>query len=231
MKKIFSFVCCLLVVLTVFVSCSKKNNSRKGINEFLKSYENVVVQAEKAAKSNSLGDLLDAMYKSVEMAEQADKFQDFVEWNEKDTKKYLELTARYSRAMAQNSASSDSVNDFDFDDFSLSDFGFEVDDYDDYDDDDEAPKKNSATDRKDIDQFLKSYEKVVVQAEKAAKSNSVTELLSVVTEITEMAEKADKFQNFNSWTEKDSKKYLELTARYTKAMEKMNDSSGFEFSF
>jgi hypothetical protein len=78
--------------------------------------------------------------------------------------------------------------------------------------------------RTEIDKFLKSYEEVVVSAEKAAKSNKITDLIKVQGNAVKMSEQADKIQSYDEWTTGDSVKYLELSDRYTKAMSAMSNS-------
>ena len=76
--------------------------------------------------------------------------------------------------------------------------------------------------RKEIDKFLKSYEKTVVAAEKAAKSNNMSSLLKLQGEAIKLAEE---LEDSSDWTMKDSEKYLELTNRYTEAMMSLSNST------
>jgi hypothetical protein len=89
-----------------------QNNDRKEINDFLKSYEAVVVAAEKAAKSNKITDLMNVQQKAIEMSEQADEIQGYEEWTAQDSQKYLDLTNRYTTAMSSlsNSANTGSLS-------------------------------------------------------------------------------------------------------------------------
>ena len=86
--------------------------------------------------------------------------------------------------------------------------------------------------RKQIDKFLDDYEKVVVKAEKAAKKNDMSSLMSLSLEASEFAEKADDFEDADAWNTSDSKRYLELTNRYNDAITKISnsiDSGNFSF--
>jgi type II secretory pathway pseudopilin PulG len=80
--------------------------------------------------------------------------------------------------------------------------------------------------RTEIDKFLKAYEEVAVAAEKAAKSNKLTDLLTVQQKALELTEQAGKIQGYDEWTIKDSEKYLDLTNRYTKAVTALSNSAG-----
>lgn len=75
----------------------------------------------------------------------------------------------------------------------------------------------AAGSRSDIDKFLKSYEEMVVAAEKAAKSNKINDLMKLSLKATELAEQVEKLEESDNWTTADAKKYLDLTTRYTKA--------------
>ena len=84
--------------------------------------------------------------------------------------------------------------------------------------------------RKEIDNFLKSYEKTVVAAEKAAKSNNMSSLLKLQGEALKLAKDLEDFEDSSAWTMKDSEKYLELTNRYTEAMMALSNSTpSFDF--
>lgn len=114
-KKIFVVAIFALVGLSALVAQSK---NRKEIDKFMKSYEEVVVQAEKAAKSNKMTDLLKVQAKALKMSDDLEKVQGFDEWTTKDYEKYLDLTNRYTKAMLSLSNSADSM------DFGLGAFGF-----------------------------------------------------------------------------------------------------------
>jgi DNA-binding transcriptional regulator GbsR (MarR family) len=100
MKNIKGFTG-ILVALLVFgqVSAFAASKQRTEINKFLKAYEDVVVAAEKAAKSNKMTDLLKVQEKALKLNEQAEKIQNYDEWTTKDSEKYLDLTNRYAEAM------------------------------------------------------------------------------------------------------------------------------------
>jgi hypothetical protein len=104
----------ILAVLLVFgqVTVFAQSKDRKEINDFLKSYETVVVAAEKAAKSNKITDLMDVQQKAIKMSEQANKIQGYKEWTVQDSQKYLDLTNRYTIAMSalSNSANTGSLS-------------------------------------------------------------------------------------------------------------------------
>lgn len=75
--------------------------------------------------------------------------------------------------------------------------------------------------RKQIDQFLADYEKVVVKTEEAAKKSDLNAILTLQTEAAAFAEKSQQFQDASAWTVADSDKYLKLTNRYTEAVSKL----------
>lgn len=83
----------------------------------------------------------------------------------------------------------------------------------------------AAGNRAAIDKFLKSYEEFVVATEKAAKTNSMMDLIKLEEKAVKMAEEADKIENSADWTLQDSKKYLELTNRYSKAVSSMTNTA------
>lgn len=90
-------------------------------------------------------------------------------------------------------------------------------------------KKDSSAggSRKDIDAYLKSYEQLVVSAEKAAKSNKMSDLMSLADKAAKLAQQAGEFESSDNWTTKDAQKLLDLTNRYTKAVTSMSDSLDF----
>jgi DNA-binding transcriptional regulator GbsR (MarR family) len=100
MKNIKGFVG-ILAVLLVFgqVTAFAASKQRTEINKFLKAYEDVVVAAEKAAKSNKIADLIKVQEKALKLTEQAEKIQNYEEWTTKDSEQYLKLTNRYAEAM------------------------------------------------------------------------------------------------------------------------------------
>lgn len=79
-----------------------------------------------------------------------------------------------------------------------------------------------ADSRGDIDKFLKSYESFVIEAEKAAKKNDISSIMTLTVKAADFAEKSEKLNTSSSWTASDLKKYNELTLRYTNAMSKMS---------
>lgn len=80
------------------------------------------------------------------------------------------------------------------------------------------------THRADIDKFMKTYEELVVQAEKLAKSNSISDLMKLEVKAIELTEQAEKIQEYEEWTIADLQKYTDLTLRYTKAMTVVSNS-------
>jgi type II secretory pathway pseudopilin PulG len=84
----------------------------------------------------------------------------------------------------------------------------------------------ASKERTEIDKFLKSYEEVVVAAEKAAKSNKITDLITVQQKALKLSEQVQKIQGYDEWTAKDSEKYLVLTNRYTEAVTALSNSAG-----
>ena len=75
--------------------------------------------------------------------------------------------------------------------------------------------------RKDIDKFLTSYEKFVVEAETAAKKNNLSALMKLQVKSIEFVEEVEKLDTSSDWTSKDLQKYTDLTSRYSAAMSKM----------
>lgn len=79
-----------------------------------------------------------------------------------------------------------------------------------------------AKSRKQIDSFMKEYETFVVKVEKAADTNKLSDYANLTTEYLKLIEKVDAMENTNDWTISDSQKYLELTNRYTIAVNKLS---------
>ena len=79
-----------------------------------------------------------------------------------------------------------------------------------------------AKSRKQIDSFMKEYETFVVKVEKAADTNKLSDYANFTTEYLKLIEKVDAMENTNDWTISDSQKYLELTNRYTIAVNKLS---------
>ena len=82
-----------------------------------------------------------------------------------------------------------------------------------------------AKSRKNIDSFMKEYETFVTKAEKAASTNSLSDLASLSAESVKFSEKAQAVQDAKDWTLKDSQKYLELTNRYSAALSKISGTA------
>ena len=80
-------------------------------------------------------------------------------------------------------------------------------------------------DRKAINDFLAEYETLVVKAEKAAATNKLSDLTNLSLEASKFAEKAQNVQDTNEWTLQDSTKYLNLTNRYSTAVNKISGAT------
>jgi len=78
-------------------------------------------------------------------------------------------------------------------------------------------------DRKAVDDFLKSYEAVVVETETLSKKAVVTALdtLPLSQKALDFAQKADAIQKDPTWTMMDMVKLGELSARYAVATEEL----------
>jgi len=96
MKKILSVFVLLFGLSCVLFAVSKQ---RKSIDDFFKEYETFVVKAEKAAASNKVSDLTNLSMESLKLSEACQKIENTDEWTIADSKKYLELTNRYSIAI------------------------------------------------------------------------------------------------------------------------------------
>ena len=79
--------------------------------------------------------------------------------------------------------------------------------------------------RKTIDDFFKEYETFVVKAEKAAASNKLSDLNNLSMESLKLTEACQKVENTADWTLADSQKYLELTNRYSAAINKLSGNT------
>lgn len=84
--------------------------------------------------------------------------------------------------------------------------------------------------REKISQFLKTYEELIVDVEKLAEKNSVNEFLKFQQKYVELSEKLTEMQTMEQWTLEDSQKFLKLTDRYTKAVEKLNGTSSVDMN-
>lgn len=76
-----------------------------------------------------------------------------------------------------------------------------------------------------IDKFLKSYEEIIVAVEKAAKSNSLTDLIELEKKALELSEEAEKLEENEEWTLDDAKKFAELSNRYAAAVSTITNST------
>ena len=76
-----------------------------------------------------------------------------------------------------------------------------------------------------IDKFLKSYEEIIVAVEKAAKSNSLTDLIELEKKALELSEEAEKLEENEEWTLDDAKKFAELSNRYAVAVSTITNST------
>lgn len=79
--------------------------------------------------------------------------------------------------------------------------------------------------REKIDNFFKSYEKLVVAAEKAASSNNMTDLMNLAIKVAELAEEVEAAESYEEWTMDDTTKYLNLSTRYAKAANQMSSNN------
>lgn len=86
-----------------------------------------------------------------------------------------------------------------------------------------AKSDSAAVSRKQLNAFLKDYEKLVKKAEDAAKKGKRSSLESLEKERSKLAEKFEVLSDASDWEVTDSMKLLELGARYTDAMSKLSD--------
>lgn len=105
MRKI-STIFVFLLVLAGFTTSAFAAGNRSKIDKFFKSYEEMVVQAEKAAKSNKTSDLIKLSAKAADLANEYAKLEDTSDWTDKDTIKYVELSNRYAKATVKMSSNS-----------------------------------------------------------------------------------------------------------------------------
>ena len=77
--------------------------------------------------------------------------------------------------------------------------------------------------RKQVEDFFKAYEAMVVEAEKLGKKSTIVEKdLDKLIQLTDdMSKKADLIEEDDIWTEKDSQRMAKLEERFEKAMEKV----------
>lgn len=74
--------------------------------------------------------------------------------------------------------------------------------------------------RKQIDSFMKEYEKFVVKVEKM-NPNDTMALMSLNVDAAKLSKKADELQDTSDWNDNDTIKYTELSNRYAKALSKL----------
>lgn len=88
-----------------------------------------------------------------------------------------------------------------------------------------AKSDSAAVSRKQIDAFLKDYEKLVKKAEDAAKKGKRSSLEALEKEANKLGEKFEAFSDASEseWEVSDSMKILTLGARYSDAMSKLSD--------
>ena len=74
-------------------------------------------------------------------------------------------------------------------------------------------------DRNAVNDFLQSYEAVVVEAETLAKNAAINamEMMPLTQKAMEFSQKAQTVQSDTSWTIQDTMKLMDLTNRYTEA--------------
>ena len=74
-------------------------------------------------------------------------------------------------------------------------------------------------DRKAVDDFMTSYEALVVEAETLAKKAAITamDMMPLTMKALDFAEKAEVIQKDTSWNMNDLMKYMDLSTRYAKA--------------
>jgi len=77
----------------------------------------------------------------------------------------------------------------------------------------------------DIEKFLKTYEEAVVQVEKAAKTNSLTDFAKFEKKLLELSEQAEKLEDNDTWTLADTKTYADLSNRYSTALMKIQSNT------
>lgn len=97
-KKTVLRIIALTIIMLAAVQMVFAASSRKDIDKFLKSYEELVVSVEKAAKKNDISSLSKIMKQALEFSEKAEDIQDTTAWTLADSQKYLDLTNRYTAA-------------------------------------------------------------------------------------------------------------------------------------
>ena len=128
MKKGLILGIALLVALT-FVSCGKKTakssssgdiqmaaetpkavSHRAEIEEFLKGYEQVCLQAEKAAKSKNILDLISLAEKAEKLESQSKNVEAYDDFTTADAAKLADYAVRLTKALEITANSADSLN-------------------------------------------------------------------------------------------------------------------------
>ena len=79
--------------------------------------------------------------------------------------------------------------------------------------------------RATVDEFLRSYEALVVEAETLAARATITamDLMPLTQRSLEFTERAAAIQTNTAWTLQDTTRYAALTTRYTTAMTTINN--------
>ena len=89
-----------LVVLFVVIGQSFLFADRNAVNDFLNSYEAVVVEAETLAKKATINamEMMPLSQKAMEFSQRSQTIQTDTSWTVQDTMKLLDLTNRYTEA-------------------------------------------------------------------------------------------------------------------------------------
>lgn len=96
-KIIVSFMMLGILATSLLFAAS----SKKDIDLFLKSYEEFVVKAEKAAAKNDLVSLQKLSIEAVKFSEKVEKLDVGNGWTAEDLEKYTDLSYRYSAAISK----------------------------------------------------------------------------------------------------------------------------------
>jgi len=75
-----------------------------------------------------------------------------------------------------------------------------------------------------VTEFLDSWEKTVETVEKMPKGGNISAMdtLRLTQDMARMSEKASKSQSTDSWSASQTARYLELTVRYNKALQRLD---------
>ena len=89
-----------LVVLFVVIGQGFLFADRNAVNDFLNSYEAVVVEAETLAKKATINamEMMPLTQKAMEFSQRSQTIQTDTSWTVQDTMKLLDLTNRYTEA-------------------------------------------------------------------------------------------------------------------------------------